>query len=353
MINFALIVLLLYIIKIFSYSKGWGRLPQFEDNKAVKLSIVVAFRNEAKYLPLLLADLKNQNYPKTHLEFIFVDDSSDDNSFDLIDSFPLKKILLKSPQAGKKSAIEFGIQHASSDVILTTDADCRVGTNWLIKMMAPFVDNDVQFVFGPVAYRPLTNLFDRFQALEFMSLIASGAGAVGNNKPFMCNAANMAFRKSIFKTTEHQIASGDDVFLLHHVKRNKGKIHFVKEQEAIVYTHPKSTLSDFINQRKRWASKSSSYKDKSALWSALLVFSTNLIFLYFILSFNIKALVLTYLIKSVTDYLFLKRVASFFELNKIIPLFWILQFIYPFYIVWVALSSQLNTYEWKGRSYKK
>ena len=51
------------------------------------------------------------------------------------------------------------------------------------------------------------------------------------------------------------------------------KIAFVKEQSAIVFTSPKESVAEFINQRKRWAAKSSSYTDATAQWISIVVFS--------------------------------------------------------------------------------
>lgn len=353
MIFVASIILLLYIQKILDYSSGWNKLYSLEDSQDVKLTIIVAFRNEADKLPELLKNLQAQNYPLSLVQFIFVDDFSEDNSFDVVNSFSFKKTLLQSPRPGKKAAIEYALKNANNDIILTTDADCSLGPNWIRKLINPFIEENAQLVFGPVVFSDHTTLFYKFQAIEFMSLIASGAGAAGNNRPFMCNAANMAFRKSIFVSNQGYIASGDDVFLLHHVKRNKGRIFFVKEREAIVRTNPKPTLSDFINQRKRWASKSSSYKDRSALWSAFLVFSTNFFLIYFIIMLQFKIFILMYLFKSIIDYLFLRKVSVFFHFQKLMHLFWILQIIYPFYIVWVSVASQFYSYNWKNRVYKK
>ena len=41
-----------------------------------------------------------------------------------------------------------------------------------------------------------------------------------------------------------------------------GKIGFLKRFEAVVFTHAKPNLSEFLQQRRRWASKSVKYKDK-------------------------------------------------------------------------------------------
>ena len=253
-------VLLIFIVLIYSHQvyrfyKGWHNLDPFESDISHKVSVVIALRNEEENIPFLLEDLSKQDYSSDSLEFILVDDFSNDNSYALLkqSSLPLK--VLRSKEEGKKAAISCGVAVAQYDIILTTDADCRLSSNWVRQMLAPFSDDSIHLVTGPVSYTNLNTLFDKFQAIEFMSLIGSGAGAIGINKAFMCNGANMAFRKSIFKDTKGHIASGDDVFLLHHVKKSGAKIVFVKQQSAIVFTSPKESLKAFFNQRKRWAAK--------------------------------------------------------------------------------------------------
>jgi cellulose synthase/poly-beta-1,6-N-acetylglucosamine synthase-like glycosyltransferase len=347
------ILLLLYLLQIKSYSKGWSSLPFVAPTKELELSVLVAFRNEEKHLPLLLSDLENQNYPLYKVQFIFIDDSSEDKSFEIIKTSSLKIDLISSEGNGKKAAIERGVAKAKYDIILTTDADCRLTENWISSMVSPFNEKDIQLVSGPVAYHGLDNDFKKIQALEFMSLIGSSAGAIGIQKAFMCNGANMAFRTSIFSNTEKEIASGDDVFLLHHVKENKGNISFVKNQQAIVLTEPKPTLHGFLNQRKRWASKTSAYKDASAQWVSLLIFLVNLSFIALFIKEQLFVLTVFYLIKSVVDFIFLRKLCRFFEYDIPFYVFCILEIIYPFYIVWVAISSQIGHYSWKGRRYKK
>ena len=64
------------------------------------------------------------------------------------------------------------------------------------------------------------------QELEFLSLIGSGAGAIGIENPIFCNGANMAYRKDVFLETNNfnndNTVSGDDVFLLHSIKASGG-----------------------------------------------------------------------------------------------------------------------------------
>ena len=42
------------------------------------------------------------------------------------------------------------------------------------------------------------SLLSRLQAMEFTSLAASTAAAIGIGHPILCNGANLAFRKSAF-----------------------------------------------------------------------------------------------------------------------------------------------------------
>ena len=351
-------VLLIFIVLIYSHQvyrfyKGWHNLDPFESDISPKVSVVIALRNEEENIPFLLEDLFKQDYSSDCLEFILVDDFSDDNSYDLLkqSSLPLK--VLRSEEEGKKAAISSGVAVAQYDIILTTDADCRLSSNWVKQMLAPFSDDSIHFVSGPVSYTNLNTLFDKFQAIEFMSLIGSGAGAIGANKAFMCNGANMAFRKSIFADTKGHIASGDDVFLLHHVKKSGAKIVFVKEQSAIVFTSPKASLKAFFNQRKRWAAKSSSYTDATAQWISTVVFLINLTLLLLLFTAKFNLFLVVFFIKLIVDYLFVKSLSRFFFYEKYLSYCWLMAFLYPFYVVWVAVSSQFSSFEWKERKHQR
>src|SRR5690606_24298519 len=73
------------------------------------------------------------------------------------------------------------------------------------------------------------------------------------------------------------LASGGDELVLHKVEEKKPeKIKFCKSKDAIVYTDAKATLSAFINQRRRWASKSTKYRDKRVVLLGVSIWLFNL-----------------------------------------------------------------------------
>ena len=51
------------------------------------VSVVIAFRNEAKHLPFLLNALSNQDYPADCLEIILVNDHSEDHVEEIIKKY--------------------------------------------------------------------------------------------------------------------------------------------------------------------------------------------------------------------------------------------------------------------------
>jgi len=344
-------ILFIYVIQVLFFYIGWKILPLYEKQSNQNISIVIASRNEASNLKNLLNDLSNQDYPADKLEIIIVDDCSTDNSLELLHQSNFK--IFKSEGEGKKAAIDHALRQTTNDLILTTDADCRLPKHWISSMVAPFSHKEVQLVCGPVSFGATKSIFHKLQALEFMSLIGSAAGAIGIGHAFMSNGANMAFRKSIFINSKKNIASGDDVFLLHHVKKIGGRIVFVKDINAIVQTQAEHSLKNFINQRKRWASKSSSYKDVFAQWVSILVFLTNLAFVSLLVNGMYVEWLIFFVVKSIFDVFFMISLSNFFGLKKYMKLVLIVQLLYPFYVIWVAISSQFSSYQWKDRTHKK
>lgn len=104
--------------------RAWEELwPQ------VQVSVIVPCRNEARNLPILLPSLMAQDYP--HVEFIFLDDRSTDDTLRLLQEaaarYPRIKVLQGKPLppgwTGKNHAMHQCAQAASGEWLLFSDAD--------------------------------------------------------------------------------------------------------------------------------------------------------------------------------------------------------------------------------------
>ena len=259
----------LYSLIILTFTFGWIKIKPFKFNQRsskIPVSIVIPFRNEAENVLNIIHDIKNQTYAKDDFELILVNDHSTDNSVELILTQDLDEIMVKllnlDINEGKKAALQLGIENSNYELIITTDADCRIGKNWLEIFVDFYLKCNPNIIVGPVLYSESKRCLSHFQNLEFLSLIASTAGAIGISKPIMANGANLAFNKKVYSeiNLRSKIASGDDIFLIHSTKKlNRKSIMFLKSKEALVRTASPKNIHQFIQQRIRWASKSIYY----------------------------------------------------------------------------------------------
>jgi len=334
---------------------GWTKIPDFVPSEDefihVDLSVVVACRNEEVHLPRLLKSLAEQSYK--NFELILINDHSTDKTAELlaeVSGFLNPVTCIQASKTGKKNALCEGILHAKGDLIVTTDADCIPCTTWLETILRFQTHSPSDLIICPVKMTDSSSVFTRLQSLEFTALIASGAGASGAGMPILCNGANLAFSKVAWLKSRADLhveeQSGDDIFLLQSIKKRGGVIRFLKSESAFVTTESSGTLTEFYNQRRRWASKTPSYTDWHTIVTACVVFSISLLpfFLLIMATFGIPCwyiLLFVFGFKYLLDTFFLASVRSFFQLRSFWTTALLLSFIYPFYVVFVGISALL------------
>jgi len=361
---------LLYMLVIIIITVGWSRLKHFDEQGVTNvpfISIVIAVRNESTAIENLLKSLIQQHYPPNHFEVIIVDDHSDDNTVELINQFSNHNNtfcikLFHANKRGKKAAIKQGINNAKHNLIVTTDGDCRMGNKWLSCLADYYEMKSPKLLAGPVVYSNNKGTLQQFFMLDFMSLVAAGAGSLGLGLPLMGNAANMVFTKQTYFEIESlqdgkAHASGDDVFLMQAISKKYGskEIHFIKNKLATVETAPPSNLKSFFSQRTRWASKAVAYRSWWAILVSIIVFAFNfflVIGLLYTLIYPKYAViyVLFILLKLIIDSPLLHLFSGFVKRKISILKMLLLGFIYPVYIVVTAVFAFLYPYNWKGRN---
>ena len=330
------------------------------------VTILIAARNEEERIHFTIEDLLNQDYPKNLTEIIIVDDHSTDRTSEIIGSYANRGIKLqqlnedKPLNSYKKKAIAEAIKLSKGELMVATDADCRMGNKWLSTIVGYYETENKVMISSPVTYFEERSLFEKMQTLEFYSLIGTGGAFIGNGHASTCNGANLAYRKDIFYEVGgfsgiDDLASGDDELLLQKVAAKfPGKIGFLKLYDAVVFTHAKHNLKEFLSQRRRWASKSVKYKDKKVvalvvgMWlfnvSVFLNFSLGFFDLYFL-----KFGLFQYGIIFISELFLLWPISVFFKRKLLIVLLPICIPPYIIYLIYIGLVGTSNTYTWKGR----
>lgn len=366
---FSAALTLIYGFLVLYFIRGWHRLIYFNPQKSdpkTRVSIIVAARDEEANINKTIDDLIAQQYPKALTEIIIIDDHSTDKTAEIVLSYADRNVKLiklnedRALNSYKKKAIQTAIGTCSGDLIITTDADCRMGPNWLATIVNLYEEKNYKMISSPVAYFQEKSFFERLQSLEFLYLIGLGASTIGNQKPSTCNGANLAYEKKTFYEVGgfqgiDDLASGDDELLLHKIAaKYPDHIGFLKNREAIVYTHAKETLGAFIQQRKRWASKSTRYKNKAIIVLGVLIWIFNLSILsnfitgLFIPSF-LTLVFYQLLFKMVLETLFLWDVTGFAKRRSLLILIPVLNVLHVIYMVYIGIAGNSGKYNWKGR----
>ena len=312
------------------------------------VSVVVACRNEEENLPRLLQSISDQDYPINLYEIIIVNDNSTDRTAEVPSGFTAtgKILVINNTGKGKKHAMKTGIGRASGNLIITTDADCRMGKSWLRTIVAFYEQHKPDMIIGPVQMEYSPGFFGRFQELEFLSLQGITAGSACSGKATMCNGANLAFTREVYinhsDNLHDEINTGDDIFLLHSLKKVIGsKIFWLESSDALVTTESSLTLRSFLRQRRRWISKVKAYRDRDSIILGIATFAAVLLQLsYFIAGLIYPVLIGVFLVililKSVPDFLILLNTSGRYNRRYLMRWFVPAQIVYPFYVLSVV-----------------
>ena len=359
------LLLALYRIVIGRATRYLMVLPYYKVNKlsSEKVTVIIPARNEESQIERCLDSLLLQNLPADQMEIMVVDDHSSDRTAEMVMGYAnrgVRLVRLENEMQGKKAALTKGIALATHPLIVTTDADCVYPSTWLNTLLSFRTAHDAVFVAAPVKYAKEKSFFERFQSLDFLSMQGITSAAVSKEIFNMCNGANLLYTKEAFQKVNgfegiDRIPTGDDMLLMEKMQAAfPGKIKYCYSQDAIVETLPAAGLRAFIQQRIRWASKSTSYKNTNIKLVLLLVYLVNLSLLMMLLAgfYDLQYLkwgMMFMLVKTIFEFPFMIRISKFFGKQNLLAWFIIAQ---PFHIVYIVLSASLSffkTYEWKGR----
>lgn len=358
MIFFAIILPVLLLIFFFLISFGLRRTISAEFNSPAKykdISVIIATKNEINNLPALINSLNNLDYQSDKYEIIFVDDNSEDDSYNFLKSKLnhnykiLKATNKKFP--GKKGALDVGIKNAQFNLIAVTDADCLPEPHWL-KSISTKISEGFDIVFG---YSPL------IESKSFVSKISSFENlrnyilyftAAGLQIPYSATARSFAFRKELFYQINgfenaNETLSGDDDLLIREAVKIKARIGAFRFENDLVYSSPPQSLKEYLNRKARHLKTSHHYllrhKIFLSVWHSINIFSVYSIFLIpiwnlFAIPCTIKIFLDVVLVSSIK-----RTLPHSFSMLEIIYL----QFFYETFLIINFINSIFAKEKWK------
>ncbi|MSS71641.1 MAG: glycosyltransferase [Candidatus Latescibacteria bacterium] len=357
-------VALLFLVGLFRTRTGKSKARPF-------VSVIVAARDEEAFIGDCLADLVRQTYPPDCYEVVVVDDDSGDRTPEIVRAFcaqhPRIRLLTPGPEdaglSAKKRPMNTGIRASRGEILLTTDADCRVQPTWVAATVACFEPEVGAVVgFSQIDRSKSITLVQKLQGIDFLALMAAAAGAASLGVPLAASGQNLAYRRSLFNAVGgfREIGhrpSGDDVLLLQLMRRaGKGRIVFNAAPEAFNATNRAESLLGLIRQRQRWASNAAyqARLNRRFFGYIVIVFLVNLLIPCALLDALLRgtslALPLICLgVKTLADFAILLRGAALFRRFDLLWAFPLWAALQPFYVVFIGLAGTLGGIVWKGR----
>ncbi len=263
------LTLIATIVQLYFWYFRFGRL---EDSKVIPpiqagpaVSIIICARNEATNLSRNLPIIFGQHY--TPYEVVVVNDASTDQTDAVLERLSqthANLVIAKTTTSrhGKKEALKIGVQVASHDLLVFTDADCSASSKyWLAYMVAPCMRGyDIALGVAPFFYRDgWVHAFSRYDGGLTYLLYGS---AILLRQSYMGVGRNMACTKRIYTQYSQDDAkkyiSGDDDLLVNGQDATT-KIWLVDHPDALMYSQSPPDWKSFIRQKRRHVSVSWHY----------------------------------------------------------------------------------------------
>jgi glycosyltransferase involved in cell wall biosynthesis len=255
-----------FFIRIFAPS----RKTPLAEPKGV--SVIICAKNEAEQLRKNLPSVLSQKYAGK-FEVIVVNDASTDNTAQVLQELEqqydnLWDVIISPTEErtlqGKKFALSKGVEHASYDWLLLTDADCKpFSDQWLERMITPLGGGkEIAAGYGGYNRAPgILNAFIRWETLHTYLQYRTYAKA---GMPYMAVGRNMACTKRVLQKAQQDplwnaLPSGDDDLLV----RIAGTAHntaVVTARAAFTYSDAKATWKEWAAQKQRHLSTGKYYK---------------------------------------------------------------------------------------------
>jgi cellulose synthase/poly-beta-1,6-N-acetylglucosamine synthase-like glycosyltransferase len=331
------------------------------------LSVLVAARNEEANIAECLTSLEELQYPRELLQVCIINDRSTDQTNQIASTFcdRLNHFILIDVDneinglQGKMNALSQGLDQAKGDIILITDADCRVPLTWAEEMSTYFTEGTAMVggltIIGDE--RNNSRFFNRLQQLDWLFLQSIASGTAGIGVPVSILGNNFGFKKSVYDEIGGFRSIGfsltEDMALLRTISRaTKYQIAYRLDRENTVRSLPLENFKEFYEQRKRWLR--GGLRVNFWGWTMMLTsFVAHFMIVGGIFIFPLSSLLyLAILAVLLTDISLIWRTTRRIKLKGVLSFFPLYEAFYIFYSILLAINlfyrSPIN---WKQRTY--
>lgn len=356
-----LFYLLIHLILYFGYRRSLSLTP-CPASEYPAVSVIVAAKNESMNIERCIESLRNLDYPEELLEIILVDDNSGDNTYELMQKATAGKSTFKiiRPAAasgslkGKANAIHSAIGICRGKIIISTDADCVVPTQW-VKSTVSYYRQDTAMVCGFTSIKQM-GLFSILQNIDWMYLLTLASASAGLKMILSCLGNNLSFTKESYKNSggyeNMNFSVTEDLALMRKIDSMKDyEIRFPADRNCLAETLPCMSVSELFSQKRRWFRGGIGINMLGYILGFEL-YLTNFMLLFGLFLINAKLYCILIIVKTLSEIILISKTFSRFEMRSLYKF-------YPLFIIYFALYGLTLPFSflfgrkinWKGQKF--
>lgn len=258
---FSLTVVLVVVTSLVNFSLAFFQNRRIRDykrrarNYMPDTAVIIPAYNEGRVLEKTVKSLLRSRYKVK--EIIIVDDGSDDDTFQSAQKLAAKfgaVQAFRKANGGKSSALNFGLEKASSEIIICMDADTVFLSSTISRLVRHFKDPAVGCVAGTVKVGNPTNILSKWQALEYLVCVYVDRSAQAFlDSIVIAPGACSAWRAEAIEIAGNYSGStfAEDCDITLALQRSRG-YRVVQDSTAYSYTEAPLHIRELAKQRFRW-----------------------------------------------------------------------------------------------------
>ena len=232
---------------------------EIADDKLPSVSVIVPAKDEESVIGRCLESLVVLDYPKDRLEIIVVEDGSVDDTASICKGFekdyPGLVSLVNNPVSkGKPSALNYGLNFVSGDLVAVFDADNVPSADVLRRAVNYFDDENVGAIQGKqCCLNKEENMLTKFVSYENSLWYDSYLRGKDAFRLFVALTGSCCFiRKDLLKQIGkwNDSALSEDMELSAKLVNHDYKIRYA--EDVVSWQENPASVKQFFNQRVRW-----------------------------------------------------------------------------------------------------
>jgi cellulose synthase/poly-beta-1,6-N-acetylglucosamine synthase-like glycosyltransferase len=133
-------------------------VPTARESERAAVTVLIAAWNEEDVIAEKIENTLSQDYPADRLDLIVVSDGSTDRTDEIVAAHAAQtgrvRLVRVESRQGKSLALNAGVDAASSDVLVMTDANATFEPDAVRRLVSALSDSAVGAVSGQLRYRP-------------------------------------------------------------------------------------------------------------------------------------------------------------------------------------------------------